>query len=210
METGERTVYAEASLELRTRDDGTRVLEGRSPIYNRESQVIREMGVEFVEIVRPGAVSRSLEEGDEIRARIEHQGGLHTIGSTTSGTLRLTETPEGVAYEVDLPDTTAANDLAALVERGDIRGSSFAFQLRSREGERWSERDDGLMQRELLDLVQRDVAPTGDPAYVDAEVKLRSLEAAMQEARATVGHRNRHRMRHLDLDEVYGRLTARR
>ena len=207
MEQRDGIVYEDAELRVRQTESGGQMLEGWSPIYNRESQVIREGGREFVEVVRPGAVTRSLASGAEVRARIEHQGGLLTIGSTAADppTLRLFESDQGVRYEVDLPDTSAARDVAVLVGRGDMRGSSFAFRVHGPAGQRWSEMEDGLWLRELLDIDMADVAPTGDPAYVDAGVKVRALEQAIEDRSFVAVHRHRHRIRHLEIDKALTR-----
>jgi hypothetical protein len=54
------------------------------------------------------------------------------VGRTKSGTLKLKDTPSGLTTENILPDTTAGNDLKILIERGDIRGMSFAFTVKKR------------------------------------------------------------------------------
>ncbi len=52
----------------------------------------------------------------------------YLLGRTLSQTLRLAVDDTGLEYEVDLPDTQYARDLAALAERGDVQHSSFAFR----------------------------------------------------------------------------------
>jgi HK97 family phage prohead protease len=47
------------------------------------------------------------------------------LGRNKSGTLRLSEDNIGLHYQVDLPDTTYARDLAISMERGDVSQSSF-------------------------------------------------------------------------------------
>ena len=51
------------------------------------------------------------------------------LGRNQAGTLRLSEDDTGLAYEIDLPDTQAARDVYALIERGDVSQSSFAFKV---------------------------------------------------------------------------------
>ena len=64
--------------------------------------------------------------GREILALVDHDSGK-VLGRTRSGTLRLAEDERGVSFEIDLPETTAARDVLALVERGDAGGMSFGF-----------------------------------------------------------------------------------
>lgn len=174
----ERRVYAEC--EVRKVDGDERSpgkLEGYAAVFNRMSQ---PMG-RFREIIRPGAFREAIEQRQIVRARVQHQGGLHTIGSTESGTLRIQEDSIGLRYEVDLPDTTAGRDIAALVARGDINKSSFAFRVKPATemqptGERWYKDEGGQTVRELTRLDLVDVAPVDDPAYMDTSVAQRSLE----------------------------------
>src|SRR5262249_31979044 len=81
-----------------------------------------------VEQIAPGAFDRALKDQDDVRALFNHNAD-YVLGRTASGTLRMTEDDKGLRYEADLPDTTVARDLAAMVERGDINGSSFAFAV---------------------------------------------------------------------------------
>ena len=78
-------------------------------------------------------------------------------------------------YEVDLPNTTYANDLVELMKRGDVNQSSFAFLI---EKDRWEQRN-GFTYR-IIEKVSRllDVSPVAQPAYPDAtsELKTRDLE----------------------------------
>jgi len=157
--------------ELRKAGDGARMLVGYAAVFNSMSH---DLGG-FREIIRPGAFAQSLEESPDVAARIQHAGGLSTIGRTTNGTLRLKEDDFGLRYEVDLPPTTAGNDIAILVERGDISKSSFAFTLRDdgeTEPQRWHFDQDPAM-RELFNLNLHDVAPVDGPAYEATSVMVR-------------------------------------
>jgi len=49
------------------------------------------------------------------------------LGSVKAGTLRLTSTDNGLLAEVDLPNTTFANDVWETVGRGDVTTMSFGF-----------------------------------------------------------------------------------
>lgn len=127
----------------------------------------------FVEYVRPGAFTRSLKAADVV-ALVHHRPEL-ILGRSTAGTLRLSEDKRGLAYEIDLPDTQAARDLAVSVERGDVRGASFAFTV-AKGGDRWSQTE-GRTVRELLDVNLHDVTITAMPAYSDTSVAQRAMLA---------------------------------
>lgn len=159
-------------LEVRStgelRSDGKK-LTGYAAIFNSET----DLGG-FVEVIRNGAFRKSLESASNIRALYHHQGDA-LLGTTRSKTLKLREDPHGLAFELDLPNTTHGRDLAILVERGDVAGCSFGFRVRD-GGDRWEQRGAQLV-RELLDVELSEVTLTADPAYADTSVALRSRKA---------------------------------
>ena len=80
---------------------------------------------EFVEVVRPGAFTRSLQQAGGIVALYDHER-RSILGKVSAGTLQVTQDTKGLAFELNLPDTSVGRDLAVLVERGDVSGCSFA------------------------------------------------------------------------------------
>lgn len=127
----------------------------------------------FVERIKPGAFKKTLKEAD-IRALFNHDPHL-VLGRNTSGTLRLSEDSEGLAYEIDLPDTSVGRDVAVLLERGDVSGSSFGFRVIE---DAWDDDEDDFPRRTLKQVALRDVGPVTFPAYVDASSAIRSLAEA--------------------------------
>jgi len=95
------------------------------------------------------------------------------LGRTTSGTLRLSTDSVGLRYEVDLPDTSIGRDIAELVKRGDITGSSFKFEILGEK--RFKE--NGTEYRTIEDVQLFDVGPVTYPAYEATSVALRSDES---------------------------------
>ena len=152
----------------------------------------------FVEVVQPQAFRRSLETGRDIVATIDHDTS-RLLGRTSAGTVAVTVDNHGLRYDIQLPDTQYARDLAALVKRGDIRGSSFAFRV-GQEGQRWVN-DSGVAVRELLDVDLVDVSVVVNPAYPAAnDVALRSLDEWQQaDGLVAVRARNAARIRLLSL-----------
>lgn len=145
-----------------------KTLHGYAATYNSEARLGG-----FVEVIRNGAFRKTLEGGSNIRALYHHQGDA-LLATTRAGTLRLREDTTGLAFELDLPDTTHGRDLAELVRRGDVAGCSFGFRVRE-GGDRWSDRGDGDMLRELLAVDLHEITMTHDPAYQDTTVALRSM-----------------------------------
>jgi HK97 family phage prohead protease len=153
------------------RSDGDKpVLGGYALKFNRLSQNLGG----FVERVAPGAVAKTLRDGGDVLARYHHLDE-YLLGRTLSGSLRLSADDAGLAYEVDLPDTQYARDLAALARRGDVQHSSFAFRTIADE---WGFTEQGFPLRTLVEIQLVDVAPVVNPAYLDTTSGLRTLAEA--------------------------------
>jgi HK97 family phage prohead protease len=137
----------------------------------------------FRERVDPGAFDRSLKEGRDIRALIDHDTAK-VLGRSSVDTLRLAKDDRGLRVEINLPDTSYARDLRALMERGDVSQMSFAFLL-GPDGDKWEGRgDDGLRIRTLLDVELIEVSIVTLPAYPDTTAAVRSLKGLEESRRA--------------------------
>lgn len=154
-------------VELRAGGDNPGTLHGYAAVFNRLSQNLGG----FVEMVDPGAFTKSLADQVPVMARYNHDNN-YLLGTTDAATLRLLVDNIGLAYDVDLPDTTAGRDVRALAGRGDLRHSSFAFYTLE---DQWSVTEQGFPLRILRAVQLVDVAPVNDPAYRDTSVGLRSF-----------------------------------
>ncbi len=162
------------SLERRTANEGVELREegdtltavGYAAVFDRLSQNLGG----FVERVAPGTFRSTLKQAD-IRALYNHEPD-HLLGRSSTGTLRLSEDEHGLRYEIDLPATTLGRDVAELLRRGDISGSSFGFRT---IGDEWAETEDGYPVRTLTEVALRDVGPVTFPAYTSTDASLRSL-----------------------------------
>jgi hypothetical protein len=125
----------------------------------------------FFEKIAPGAFKTSLLTAD-VRCLFNHDANI-IMGRTASGTLRVVEDDNGLAYEADAPDTQLIRDMViAPIERGDVNQCSFAFYT---VRDHW-ENVDGKMIRTLLECELLDVSPVTYPAYKDTNVSARALE----------------------------------
>lgn len=172
--------HTPGTVELRAAGDGQVKLGGYALKFEKWSQ---DLGG-FVERVAPGAVTKTLKDGADVLARYQHRDEF-LLGRTSSGTLTLRVDKVGLDYEVTLPDTQYARDLAALAERGDVAHSSFAFRTVS---DSWHNPEKGgqPLERTLTEIKLVDVAPVVNPAYLDTSTGLRSIAE----------------LRHLSLDEI--------
>lgn len=149
---------------------GMPVIEGYAAVFNQPSE---DLGG-FIEYIAPGAFTDSI-KNDDVRALIDHDTGLSTIGRTSAGTLELSEDKHGLKYRVQPPDTSAGRDIVELIRRGDIAESSFAFVAKDDE---WKTVD-GQEIRTVLKAKVYDVSPVTFAAYeqTDVSVAQRSMAA---------------------------------
>jgi HK97 family phage prohead protease len=209
----ERRIQAAPELRIERRADAsgqTPYLVGYSAVFNEWTTLYSSASWVWREIIRPGAFSAAIAERQDVRALLNHDANF-VLGRTTSGTLALSERDKGLLQETKLSASQTINDLVVLpIERGDISGMSFAFQVRNgntgqttvdkgdgtiivkRAGERITEYYKGdtlYTDRELLALDLLDVTVATYPAYAGTSVGLRAgsdldLSQAEQEAKA--------------------------
>lgn len=162
--------YAPTTFKLREANDGTIGFRGYAAVFNQ---------VAYGEVIRPGAFTKTLAEGPDVRALVNHAGV--PIARTKSGTLRLSVDDHGLLAEIDGLDLAnpTVQELVSAMRRGDIDQMSFAF---------WpvldSRNDDGV--RELLEVSidDGDVSVVTVPWYDETTAELNSLERAFADLSA--------------------------
>lgn len=168
--------------------------------YDSESQVMRDWyGDEFVEVIAPGAFSEFMRENNTISLWCHRTDQI--LGNTKSGTLRLFDGAAELRFELDLPNSSWGNDAYESIQRGDVDGVSFGFNIRT-NGDRWSkiERDGKqLYKRTVLNATLPEISMTPFAAYPENEVSVRSLEEFKAEEKRSL-HEYRKRMLALELD----------
>jgi len=154
-------------IEVERRADGQPpIIRGHAAVFNLLSE---SLGYGFRERIQPGAFTKTLQEAD-VRALFNHDSNL-LLGRTKSGTLRVTEDAVGLAFEIDPPDTSYANDLLVSIERGDLDQASFAFS--TVKDEMSTEGEETI--RTLVEVQLYDVSPVTFPAYPQTDVSMRAL-----------------------------------
>tara|TARA_B100000029_G_C17555448_1_gene951547 strand:- start:597 stop:1730 length:1134 start_codon:yes stop_codon:yes gene_type:complete len=156
---------ANESVELRE-DGESLVATGYASVFNRLSQNLGG----FVEQVDSRAFNSTIKQAD-VRALFNHEPD-HLLGRSSTGTLRMNVDDTGLRYEIDLPNTSLGKDVAELLKRGDISGSSFGFRVISDD---WGQTDDGYPLRTLTEVALRDLGPVTFAAYESTSASLRSL-----------------------------------
>jgi HK97 family phage prohead protease len=161
-------------VELRV--DGTPHVSGYAALYHAETEIA---GL-FREQIAPGAFRSAVDGTDDVRALFNHDPNL-VLGRTKSGTLRLKTDAKGLRYDIDMPNTQAAQDVRELIKRGDVTGSSFGFTV---DEDDWDDSDvkrGKLPLRTIRKVSLFDVSPVTYPAYPQTSVTARSKgEAAIE------------------------------
>lgn len=146
---------------------------GYAAVFNSASEVLAERGRVFRELILPGAFRRSLAERDVFALWNHGKDGRPPLGRTAAGTLRLSEDPKGLRFEMDLPDS--AGDVREAINRGDVYGMSFGMR---EEKDRWFQRDGGTW-REVSDLTLTEISIVIFPAYPATSVGFRDVSAVV-------------------------------
>lgn len=157
--------------QLRKSAGGKPGIEGYASVFNQDY----DTGW-FVETIKPGAFARALAEKQDVRCLFNHDPN-NLLARTKSKTLRLSEDSAGLHFEADLnPETRVSADVQAMIDRGDLDGCSFGFQVRKCS---WREVVDeegrATAYRDIEDVDLFDVGPVTYPAYEGTSVGARSL-----------------------------------
>lgn len=128
-----------------------------------------------MERVAKGAFTRTLKEGADVRALVDHDSSK-LLGRTKSGTLQLREDGKGLNVLIKPPDTTVGRDTVTSVERGDLDQMSFAFRVMRHT---ILEKDDDTSERVIEDVDLFDVSVVTFPAYEETNIEVvkRAIEA---------------------------------
>ncbi len=169
--------------EMRAMGEGDEMaLVGYAAKFNSPSkQMTDKSGIQFVEMIAPGAFTRAIAEKQDVRCLFNHNND-RVLGRTSSGTLVLSQDDKGLAFRCALdPTNTEHRNLHASVKRGDISECSFAFAPNGEEGDDWQDTRSAsgswMLKRTLKDVNLFDVSAVTHPAYNDTSVSAR--EATM-------------------------------
>lgn len=169
MDNLERRAFVECRAEA---SDNGRKIRGYAIRFSSLSQ---DLGG-FREMIAPEAVDRTLSEGLDVRALVNHDTSL-VIGRTRSGTLQLRKDSKGLAFVIEPDeDISYAKDIMRAVARGDVSGMSFGFRTLEDtwdyETEPWT--------RTVTDMRVSEISIVSFPAYTQTDVSVaqRSLNAA--------------------------------
>jgi HK97 family phage prohead protease len=159
--------------EIRADQEGH--ISGHAAVFNQEYVLWDSPGYRYVEVVKPGAFSRALDEQHDVRCLFNHDPN-QLLGRTAAGTMKLKEDDKGLFFDATLPDTQLGRDLPVLVKRGDVTGASFAFTVTKQTNREEKNGDQIVCTREIEDVDLFDASPVTYPAYTGTDVNARTLQ----------------------------------
>lgn len=155
-------------------DEGVGILRGRPVVYNSRT----DLGW-FDEIIERGALDNA--DLKDVRFLVNHDTKMIPLArsrnNNANSTMQMTIDAQGMAIRVnlDVKNNSEARNLYSAVERGDISGMSFMFNIDDYE---WSELESDHPTRhirKISDVVE--VSACTFPAYEDTTISTRNKEA---------------------------------
>ena len=158
-------------FQVREEDGGERHISGYFSVFNSDY----EIWPGATESVAPGAFSRALAEGSDVRALTNHDSTL-VLGRTSAGTLTLREDDKGLWGDVIInPHDSDAMNTYERVLRGDVNQCSFGFRITDEE---FNYREDGSEHWTIKEVELYEVSVCTFPAYGETNVQARSAQLA--------------------------------
>ena len=151
-------------------ENGKRRLEGYFAVFDQPYEVCPG----WIETIAPGAFSRALASGQDVKVLWNHNPDI-VLGSTGNKTADLREDQRGLFGGTDINEQDQdAKNAYARVDRGDVNGCSFGFEIYRME-ESWD--DDGTYRTRILEVSPLyEVSPCTFPAYTQTSITARAQE----------------------------------
>jgi Escherichia/Staphylococcus phage prohead protease len=174
--TAERTerrtrTFPLQGVEFRDSPDGGLHITGYASVFGQPSE---DLGG-YTERIQRGAFKHALAANPDV-VLLQNHDSNRVLARTSSGTLSLRETPQGLHVDAEAGDTTYARDLRVAMQRGDVSQMSWAFTV-AKDGETWDKV--GNESRVTVTAIERlfDVSIVTQPAYPQTSATMRSRDA---------------------------------
>ena len=164
-------------------EEGESILRGRAIVYNSATDI----GGWFQEIIDPGALDGA--DMSDVPLLVNHDERMIPVArsrrNTPNSTLRLIPNEAGLDIEarIDTERNATARELDSAVEREDLTGMSFRFQIAD---ERWENLESDYPTRHILKFARiGEVSAVTWPAYDATDIYTRSKDA-LESARSAL------------------------
>lgn len=164
------------SFEIRAEEnaDHVGVITGRPIVYESKT----DLGY-FEEVIARGALDHA--DLRDVRFLVNHDTSMIPLArsrnNNMNSTMQLMPDEQGMAIRVnlDIQNNTEARNLYSAIERGDISGMSFMFNIDSEE---WSNLDSDHPTRTIMAISNViEVSAVTFPAYEDTSISVRNKQA---------------------------------
>lgn len=148
------------------------ILSGRPVVYDTPT-VIRDICGSYIEIVKRGALDGA--DLSDVRLLVGHDTSKIPLARTPK-TMSLELDDAGLTFRAVLPDTEAGREAYQAVERGDLKGMSYAFTVPD-GGDEY----DPLTNTRTINRIAKvyECSLTAFPAYESTTVSAESRESRL-------------------------------
>ena len=162
------------SLEAReAEDEGKGIVEGMAIVYNSKTDIGW-----FDEIIEQNALEHT--DMKDVRMLVNHDTSMIPLArsrnNTANSTLQLIPELNGlkIRAKLDIENNADAKSLYSAIQRGDISGMSFMFEV---DGESWEDELSDHPLRRITSISKiYEVSAVTFPAYEQTEINARSKE----------------------------------
>lgn len=155
---------------FRAAEADSRKVEGYAMLFDTPSD-----GLTFEEVISREALDGVISRSD-VLALMNHSvdRGVLARSENGEGSLQLEVDEKGLIYRFEAPHTSLGDELLENLRRGEIKQSSFAFDV---ESDKWERKADGTWKRTINKFGHLyDVSPVYHAAYSKTSVYMRGKE----------------------------------
>lgn len=145
------------------------ILSGRPVVYDTPT-LIHDINGSYIEVVKKGALDGA--DLSDVRLLVGHDTSKVPLARTPK-TMSLRLDDMGLTFEATLPDTEAGREAYKAVERGDLRGMSYAFTV-PEGGDDYDPVTNTRVIRQIAKVYETSL--TAFPAYEETYVSAESRE----------------------------------
>lgn len=189
-------------FEIRAEKDEEKgnIITGRPIVYNSRT----DLGW-YEEMIAAGALSKT--DLTDVRFLVNHDVSRIPLARSRrnngNSTMQLMPDDDGMAIRVslDTENNADARSLYSAVQRGDITGMSFMFQVED-GGDDWIDVDTDHPQRVIRSISRvLEVSAVTFPAYSDTEIQARSKET-LDSVRSALESARQQKAKEVDTSEI--------
>lgn len=164
-----------AIREVEGQEGESRTITGTAIVFNAESNVLDDFGVEFREVIKPEAAQMAFLNTQDIKLNLLHDR-QDTIARCRmgKGNMRISVDGKGVNFEVDVPKCDIGDRALEMVRAGVYTGCSFEFIPEDYEvEERGANKEIRITHKRFKKITAFTLAM--DPAYSQTSVNAREM-----------------------------------